>query len=240
MWVRFPPGAPTLPPSSLRAILGAATALLVAALLATFLLATPAGARFLLASLEAAGGSTPADRLHQAQAIVLLGGRTDRVHFAARLHRETRLPLFVTGKGTGDHPFAAESEKMAQVLRDDYGIAAKWLEKESLNTEQNAAFSWCLARPAGIRRIVLVTDADHMLRARVAFHAAGFGPILPVPAPMPPQAPRPPLALADFEPDWRQVQADSIRALLEWAGAAAMLWKGWTGELPGACEPPLT
>lgn len=221
----------------MRAILGTVIALLLAALLATFLLATPAGARALTVSLAWAGGSTSADRLRDAQAIVLLGGRTARVHFAAQLHRETQLPLLVSGKGTGDHPFAAESEKMAQILRDHYGIAVRWLEKESLDTEQNAAFSWCLAGRQGIRRIVLVTDAHHMLRARAAFHAAGFGPILPVPAPLPPR-PAPPapraLTLDDFRPDLQRIQPASARALLEAGGAALMLWKGWTGSL-AAC-----
>lgn len=220
----------------MRAILGIVITLLLAALLATFLLATPAGARALAASLDRAGGSTPTDRLQDAQAIVLLGGRRARVHFAAQLHRKTRLPLLVSGKGTGDHPFAAESEKMAQILRDEYGIAVRWLEKESLDTEQNAAFSWCLAGRQGIRRIVLVTDAHHMLRARAAFHAAGFAPILPVPAPMPPRPARPPLTLDDFRPDLQRIQPGSARALLEGGGAALMLWKGWTGSLAG-CPP---
>jgi len=219
----------------LRALSAFVVALLVAALLASFLLATRAGAQFLLASLAWAGGSAPPASLRSAQAIVLLGGRTDRVHFAARLHHDTGLPLLVTGKGTGDHPFAAESEKMAQILRDRYGIAPAWLETQSLDTEQNAAYSWCVAGRQGMRRIVLVTDADHMLRARAAFHAAGFGPILPAPAPMPPR-PRPLLTLADFRRDLARVQTESAQALLEWGGAALMLWKGWTGTL-AACPP---
>ena len=223
----------------MRAILGGLTALLVAALLASFLLTTRAGAHALLFSLTWAGGATPHDRLKDADAIVLLGGRTDRVHFAARLHRDTGLPLLVSGKGTGDHPFAAESEKMAQILLDQYGIATTWLEKDSLDTAQNAAYSWCLVGRHGIRRIVLVTDPTHMLRARAAFRAAGFGPILPVPAPLPAQGPPPALTAADFRPEWNRVQPASAHALLEWAGAAAMLWQGWTGALPGGCEPPL-
>ncbi len=218
----------------MRALLGTVIALVLAALLATFLLATPAGARVAAASLAWAGGSTPTERLQDAQAIVLLGGRRARVHFAAQLHRQTRLPLLVSGKGTGDHPFAAESEKMAQILREQYGITVRWLEKESLDTEQNAAYAWCLAGRQGIRHIVMVTDAHHMLRARAAFHAAGFGPILPVPAPMPPRPARPPLTLDDFRPDLQRIQPESARALLEAGGAALMLWKGWTGSL-AAC-----
>lgn len=218
----------------MRALLGTVIALLLAALLATFLLATPAGARALAATLRWAGGSAPTDDLRDAQAIVLLGGRTARVHFAAQLHRQAQLPLLVSGKGTGDHPFAAESEKMAQILRDQYGIAVRWLEKESLDTEQNAAYSWCVAGRQGIRRVVLVTDADHMLRARATFHAAGFGPILPAPAPMPPQPALPPLTPEDFRPDLRRIQPGSAHALLEFGGAALMLWKGWTGSV-AAC-----
>ena len=193
-----------------------------AALVCTFLLATPAGAGFLVWSLEAAGGHTPPAELARAQALVLLGGRTARVHDAARLQLQTRLPLLITGKGTGDSGYRAESEKMAEILRRQYGTAPRWLETESIDTAENAWFSACVLRPQGIRTIALVTDPDHMLRARAAFHAAGFR-VLPAPAPFRQSTA---LSWADLLPK-AQVQPAATRALLEWGGAAMMVWEGW-------------
>lgn len=214
----------------MRTVPGVLAATLVAALLVVLLLTSRAGAHVLLSSVEWSGGSTPPDQLASAQAIALLGGRTARVHFAARLQRRTGLPLLVTGKGTGDAPFAAESEKMAQILRDEYRIAPRWVEKESLDTAGNALFSWCLVGVQGVRRVALVTDPRHMLRARSAFYAVGFE-VLPVPTENPDA--RPALAWRDLLPT-RRLQPQSVQALVEWAGAAAMLWEGWFGELSGA------
>jgi uncharacterized SAM-binding protein YcdF (DUF218 family) len=214
----------------LRTLPGVLALIVAAALLAAILLTSRAGAHFLLSSVEWAGGSTPVDQLASAQAIALLGGRTARVHFAARLQRRTGLPLLISGKGTGDAPFAAESEKMAQILRDEYRIAPRWVEKESLDTAGNALFSWCLVGPQGIRRVALVTDPRHMLRARSAFRAVGFE-VLPAPTENPDA--RPALAWRDLLPT-RRLQPQSVQALVEWAGAAAMLWEGWFGRLSGA------
>jgi uncharacterized SAM-binding protein YcdF (DUF218 family) len=209
-------------------VLPSVAAVTSAALVCTFLLTAPAGARFLRWSLEQAGGSTPAEALQQAQAIVLLGGRTARVHAAARLRRQTGLPLLITGKGTGDSGYQAESEKMEEILRTQHAMQATWLETESVDTAQNAWFSRCVL-PPGIRKVVLVTDPDHMLRSRAAFHAAGFD-VLPAPSPF--RTPEP-FGWHDLLPT-RTIQPLATRSLLEWGGAAAMLWDGWFGTPPSA------
>jgi uncharacterized SAM-binding protein YcdF (DUF218 family) len=148
---------------------------------------------------------------------VLLGGRTARVHSAARLQLATGLPLLVSGMGTGDSGFRAESEKMADILRREYGIEPRWVEASSIDTEQNAIFSWCLVGDRGIRRIALVTDPAHMLRARMLFESVGFQ-VLPAPADMPPQPPLTPRDLLPSSTGRRMAE----HALKEWAGAAAM------------------
>jgi uncharacterized SAM-binding protein YcdF (DUF218 family) len=223
MWVRFPPGAPRVG-SALRTLRFVLAALVTATLVCTFLLTAPAGARLLLWSAERAGGSASVADIATADAIALLGGRTARVHDAARLHLQTRLPLLITGKGTGDSGYRAESEKMAEILRTRYGITPRWLETEAIDTRENAVFSWCLLAPQGIRTLALVTDPDHMLRARAAFHAVGFRTI-PAPAPF---RKLPALAWSDLLPT-RQIQPMATHTLLEWGGAAAMLWEGWSG-----------
>ncbi|TAK90354.1 MAG: YdcF family protein [Burkholderiaceae bacterium] len=133
--------------------------------------------------------------LASAQAIVILGGgmtpnapeyggatvgyRTlERVRYGARLARELKLPVLVTGGAPQKHE--AEADVMAATLKDDYGIAPRWVENESLDTRQNARYSHVLLRKAGIHRIVLVTHAAHMRRAVNEFEATGLE-VIPAP-----------------------------------------------------------
>ena len=54
------------------------------------------------------------------------------------------------------------------------------LERQSANTYENAVFSWELAEPLGIRRILLVTSALHMPRSVPLFENQGFT-VIPAP-----------------------------------------------------------
>ena len=87
------------------------------AALAVLLFATEAGARVWLALIEDHSPAVQKQEAAGAQAIVVLGGNRNRVHEAARLHALTALPILLSGKGTGDSGYAAESEKMAEILR---------------------------------------------------------------------------------------------------------------------------
>lgn len=187
------------------------------ALAALVVLVTSEGGAILLsAALQDGSGPVPVQDLAGAQAIVVPGGNRDRVHEAARLHRASGLPILLAGRGTGDAPYEAESEKMAWMLRTQYGIEARWVETRSVHTYDNAVESWCLLSPHGIRRIVLVTHADHMVRAHSAFAVTGFS-VVRAPLPVPPE---PRLAAADFVPSRRGVRAGA-RALFGWAGVVA-------------------
>lgn len=159
----------------------ALAATLLLALLAGFFATTEIGGMVMLHPLEAGARAPTSDELREVQAIALLGGRTMRVRTAGQLYRQTRLPLLVTGRGTGDRGFAAESQRMAAILQHDYGAQVRWLETQSIDTEENAAFSWCLVHADRVRRIALVTDPAHMRRASLAFEAVGFQ-VVPVPA----------------------------------------------------------
>ena len=163
------------------------------ALLALFVLSTTAGARLFVAPLERL--TAPLQSVHNtgAQAIVVLaagrlrdapeyGGRDipdyialGRLRYAARLQRETRLPVLVTGgNGVPDDKSWSKAEAMAAALRDEFGVPVKWVEGKSRNTAENALFSADVLRPDAIKRVLLVTDAMHMPRARTAFQNAGF------------------------------------------------------------------
>jgi uncharacterized SAM-binding protein YcdF (DUF218 family) len=62
----------------------------------------------------------------------------------------------------------------ALLVQDGVPRADILLEGRSLNTWENALYSAEVLRAAGLRRIVLVVDADSMLRAELCFRKQGF------------------------------------------------------------------
>lgn len=166
-----------------------------AGLAALALLSTNAGARLLVAPLEGMTAPLQAPERSGAQAIVVLaagrlrdapeyGGRDipdytalARLRYAAHLQRTTGLPVLVSGGSVGrnddDRPDAL-ADAMAAALREDFGVPVKWIEGRSRDTAENAACSAALLHAAGIKRILLVTDAMHMPRAHDAFARAGL------------------------------------------------------------------
>ena len=159
----------------------------------------PFVANFNLRLLEG-DAALPAAELVQpsAQAIVILsGGRNldapeyghvdtvsmhtlERVRYGAWLHRHSGLPILVTGGKVFDTTQPAEAELMRQILTKEFQVPVRWIETDSRNSWENAAFSQPLLKDAGINRIYLVTQAWHMPRARMAFEAVGLQ-VLPAP-----------------------------------------------------------
>lgn len=150
----------------------------------------------LMGTLEARAGAWSPDPAG-AQAIVVLGSglirpiaefggetATDRtlirIRRAAQLARDTHLPVLVSG-GRPPHADRAEAAVMADILEREFGVAVRWREEGSLDTPGNARLSATLLAPEGVRRIVLVTQAFHMPRARLLFEAQGFE-VIPAPA----------------------------------------------------------
>jgi len=192
-----------LPPGSLWLLIAAGVALLASGrrksglacasggLLAWYVLSTPFVAGVLSRAIEKNAPLTDAAaRNSGAQAIVVLGGGAssfapeyagesvdhitlERLRYAARLHRITRLPILVTGgtlPGTG-RPLGL---LMKQALEKDFGVPVQWVEARAHDTFENAAFSAATLRPAGIKRVLLVTHSLHMRRAERTFAAAGI------------------------------------------------------------------
>jgi uncharacterized SAM-binding protein YcdF (DUF218 family) len=133
-----------------------------------------AGGRLLERALASGTSRADPQQLGGAQAIVLVGGRRARAGSAASLQRALHVPVLVTGKGTGDWPFEAESERMAQILETQYGLQPRWIETDSVTTREKAVFSACILQPQRIHKIVLVTDAWHAFRAELWFRHSGF------------------------------------------------------------------
>jgi uncharacterized SAM-binding protein YcdF (DUF218 family) len=163
------------------------------------LLSTTAGASLFVRPLEGMTAPLLAPEHAGAQAIVVLaagrlqeapeyGGRDipdylalARLRYAAHLQRRTGLPVLVSG-GVGAKAVEADAtgriealaDTMATALTEDFGVPVKWIETRSRDTAENAAYSAALLRKDGIRRILLVTDAMHMPRARMAFEHEGL------------------------------------------------------------------
>lgn len=157
--------------------------LAVIALLALLVLSLPLVGNALLARLEVYPPIGPM-QLAQTQAIVVLGGGSyygapeyggdtvsnatlERLRYAARLARDSRLPLLVTGGAPyGGRP---EAESMKEVLERDFGVSVRWTESRSRDTVENAAFAAALLKTAGITRIALVSHGWHLRRAVALF-----------------------------------------------------------------------
>jgi uncharacterized SAM-binding protein YcdF (DUF218 family) len=104
-----------------------------------------------------------------------------RVRYAAKLYRDTALPILVTG-GFGSKSPVKESlaSAMASTLQYEFAIPVLWQEDQATNTYENAQFSARILQQAGITRVLLVTDAMHMRRAKFAFDQTG---LVAIPAP---------------------------------------------------------
>lgn len=171
-------------------------ALLGAALLSLYALSTPALAQRLLAWVESYPALPPeVSNTEGAQAIVLLGGgryagapeygmdtvgmeALERVRYAARLQRQTGLPVIVSGGAP-----MGEASTDAALMRDalqEFGVTEMWLEDQSRNTAENARFSKDLLAQHQMNKVYLVTHATHMARSVWAFERAGVA-VIPAP-----------------------------------------------------------
>lgn len=102
-----------------------------------------------------------------------------RTRYGAVLARQYGLPVLVTG-GKPIKAIRSEAEVMAGILQDEFGVAVRWQETASMDTAENATFSARILKAEGIQRIVLVTQAFHMPRARRLFEQAGLE-VIPAP-----------------------------------------------------------
>lgn len=167
-------------------------------------LTTKAGGLVLSASIEPTARPLCAPAVQGAQAIVVLTGGELRTLEAARLHRETGLPVLASG---GD----GEAAAIKKHLEDDYQVPVRWTEDKSLTTEQNALFSAQILAGDHVRRVILVTQALHMRRARTMFQDRGLE-VIPAPTDFYSTAP---LQWRDFLPslEGRQLTTSALHEI---------------------------
>lgn len=96
----------------------------------------------------------------------------ERLRYGARLHRQTGLSILVTGGApAGGVP---EGRFMKDMLEKEFGVPVRWMEDASDNTRENAINSARILAKAHVTKILLVTHAWHMPRARFSFERAGL------------------------------------------------------------------
>lgn len=146
------------------------------------------------------------------------GPAANRLLAAARLYRETGLPIIFSGGQV-----FADSGNEADIARRQLiglGIPAEDIlpENRSLNTEQNAVNTAKLMQEHGFSRPVLVTSGFHMPRSMVQFGHAG---LTPQAFPVDFQASRPmSLYVSKFTPSAGAVSTTGL-ALKEYLGLIA-------------------
>jgi uncharacterized SAM-binding protein YcdF (DUF218 family) len=122
------------------------------------------------------------------QAAAEYGGDTlncltlERVRYGAWIAERTGLPILVTGGYSFDGP--TEAQVMRQALQKEFRIPVRWVEGASRNTHENAILSAKVLRESGLRRIILVSHAVDIRRARSEFEKAGFE-VVPAPTVVP-------------------------------------------------------
>ncbi|ACK64537.1 protein of unknown function DUF218 [Rippkaea orientalis PCC 8801] len=129
----------------------------------------------------------------QAEVIVVLGGATkspvkprpmvdvnehgDRLFYAAKLYLDQKAPLIIASGGriSWSGNSRPESEDMAQLLQM-LGVPSQAIiqEPNSLNTYENAINVKQILDNLGIKKVLLVTSAFHLPRARLIFEKLGI------------------------------------------------------------------
>ena len=145
-----------------------------------------------------------------------------RCRYAAWLHQHWRpVPVMVAG-GMGSDETPAYAQTMAHLL-ESAGIPPGmiWVEGKSRNTHQSAAFGAEMLRGRGINRIVLVTEADNMLRTELCFRKLG---IMVVPAAF--RRTDLTFSLRELIPGWPPLRRNE-RALHEYVGLLWYRLHGW-------------
>ncbi len=176
----------------------------------------------------------------RAQAIVVLGAgqvfdspahegawladaALQRVHHAARLARDSELPVYATG-GTPLGHGVPSARIMARAMTRDYGVDPQRITEEtaSRNTAEHPRFLKPLLEHRD--RIVLVTTAWHMPRTVATFRAAGLEPI-PAPTDYHPERGKP-FHWLDLIPSANALTM-SRNACHEYLGLAYYRLRGW-------------
>ena len=163
-----------------------------------YLLSTPLVAGFLNHSLEFYPALKSTDLSHyDASAIVILSSERYRnapeygddtlgsnsllrVRYGAYLHRQTSLPIIVSGGIVYGNKGKSLAQVMTDSLNNDFNIDEVIGEERSKTTGENAYYTKVLLDQLGIDKVFLVTNNIHMPRAVASFKKEGIA-VIPAP-----------------------------------------------------------
>ena len=157
-----------------------------------YLLATSFGAGWLASRLETIP-ATPISALERSGADAILvflagvrddnpeldgrdslsGSSLERIDFALTLHRQTGLPILLSGGSPKDGTQTLADLGRTWLIRQA-GVTPIALDATSRDTRENAANSAILLRERGLERPLLVTHAYHMPRSLFSAKIAGI------------------------------------------------------------------
>ena len=156
-----------------------------------FLLSTPLVADKLHDYLNVYPALTQQDvRASNAQAIVVLSGGIYgyadeyqhnipnassmlRALYAAKLHRQTKLPILISG-GDRREGSPVGSALIQNFMQLELNTPVSWTETNSETTIENAQYTYEHLSRLGITNILLVTQSYHMRRSVYVFEKVGF------------------------------------------------------------------
>jgi uncharacterized SAM-binding protein YcdF (DUF218 family) len=164
--------------------------LYIIVLIIFYLISTPFIARHLSGLIEPEE-SLDLSQANDAQAIVVLGcnlyvnapeyeGADDvsscvlvRLRYAAEIYQKTKLPLMTSG-GSVFGKSDSEATVMSKVLEERFNVKTRWKEGHSVNTYQNVENAVAILKNENFNKIILVTHAIHMKRAKYSFEKSDF------------------------------------------------------------------
>jgi len=148
------------------------------------------GAAVLLAALAGHVWRHAQERLAHSQfkaadAALVLGNRaylngrpnpclTNRVDRGLALWRAGQVRLLAMSGGIDREDGRIEAEVMAVHARSDGYAGVLLKEAHSSSTRENLALSWPLLQAAGVKRVIVVSDAYHLWRVERLARASGF------------------------------------------------------------------
>ena len=205
-----------------------------------FIFSTPMVSYQLRLHMESVFSPVPIADVPKSDAIVALGGgispaqphfpfinltsAADRTYQAARLYKAGKAHLVVLSGGSDPQVSEPEANAMATFIQD-LGVPASALLLEGLSrtTRENAIFTAKHLKERGIDRIILVTSALHMQRAKRLFEEQG---LMVFPDATDYEATTKPYGPLAYLPDTDALDGSS-RAIKEWVG----LWVVKLGRL---------
>jgi uncharacterized SAM-binding protein YcdF (DUF218 family) len=108
----------------------------------------------------------------------------DRVLYAAELYKEGKAPYLLLSGGNiswYDSRSTTPAYEMARLLElTGVPTQALWMQPKSQNTREDALYCSQILKEKGIRRVLLVTSAQHMPRSVALFQHEGID-VIPAP-----------------------------------------------------------